>query len=71
MHRLNREKQIVDAIKRGNKKIIDMVKIIYKDVDSSLHPAAAMSTLAHLKRMEKKKEIIVEGKDLEGVYELT
>ena len=48
-----------------------MVKIIYKDVDSSLHPAAAMSTLAHLKRMEKKKEIIVEGKDLEGVYELT
>ena len=71
LHRLNREKQIVDAIKRGNKKIIDMVKIIYKDVDSSLHPAAAMSTLAHLKRMEKKKEIIVEGKDLEGVYELT
>ena len=70
LHRLNREKQIIDAVKKGNKKIIDMVKIIYKDVDSNLHPAAAMSTLAHLKRMEKKKEIIVKGKDLEGIYEL-
>ncbi len=69
-HRLNREKQIIDAIKKGNNKISEIVKIIYKDVDKSLHPAAAMSTLAHLKRMENNQEITVKGKDLEGIYNI-
>ena len=44
--------------------------MIYKDVDKSLHPAAAMSTLAHLKRMENNQEITVKGKDLEGIYNI-
>ena len=69
-HRLNREKQIIDAIKKGNNKISEIVKMIYKDVDKSLHPAAAMSTLAHLKRMENNQEITVKGKDLEGIYNI-
>ena len=69
-HRLNREKQIIDAIKKGNNKISEIVKMIYKDVDKSLHPAAAMSTLAHLKRMENNQEITVNGKDLEGIYNI-
>ena len=69
-HRMEREKQISEAIKLGNKKIPDMVKIIYKDVDISLHPAAAMSTLAHLKRMKENNEIAVSGNNLNGTYEL-
>ena len=69
-HRLNREKQIIDAIKKGNNKISEIVKMIYKDVDKSLHPAAAMSTLAHLKRMENNQEVTVKGKDLEGIYNI-
>ena len=69
-HRLNREKQIIDAIKKGNNKISEIVKMIYKDVDKSLHPAAAMSTLAHLKRMENNQEVTVQGRDLEGIYNL-
>ncbi len=69
-HRLDRERQIIEAIKRGNNKISDMVKLIYKDVDQSLHPAAAMSTLAHLKRMENNQEITVQGKGLEGLYNI-
>ena len=44
--------------------------MIYKDVDKSLHPAAAMSTLAHLKRMENNQEVTVQGKDLDGIYNL-
>ena len=40
-HRLNREKQIIDAIKKGNNKISDIVKMIYKDVDKSLHPCSS------------------------------
>lgn len=69
-HRMEREKQITEAIKLGNKKIPDMVKIIYKDVDIGLHPAAAMSTLAHLKRMKENNEITVRGNNLNGTYEL-
>ena len=69
-HRLDRERQIIEAIKRGNNKISDIVKLIYKDVDQSLHPAAAMSTLAHLKRMESNQEITVQGKGLEGLYNI-
>jgi glyoxylase-like metal-dependent hydrolase (beta-lactamase superfamily II) len=69
-HRMEREKQIMEAIKLGNKKIPDMVRIIYKDVDTSLHPAAAMSTLAHLKRMKENNEIAVSGNNLNGTYEL-
>ena len=51
-------------------KISDIVKLIYKDVDQSLHPAAAMSTLAHLKRMESNQEVTVQGKGLEGLYNI-
>jgi glyoxylase-like metal-dependent hydrolase (beta-lactamase superfamily II) len=69
-HRLDRERQIIDAIKKGNNKISDIVKLIYKDVDKSLHPAAAMSTLAHLKRMESNQEVTVQGKGLEGLYSI-
>lgn len=69
-HRMEREKQITEAIKLGNKKIPDMVKIIYKDVDISLHPAAAMSTLAHLIRMKENNEIALSGNNLNGTYEL-
>ena len=43
--------------------------MIYKDVDKSLHPAAAMSTLAHLKRMEN-NQVTVQGRDLDGIYNL-
>jgi len=69
-HRLDRERQIINAIKKGNNKISDIVKLIYKDVDQSLHPAAAMSTLAHLKRMESNQEVTVKGKGLEGLYSI-
>ena len=62
--------RIIDAIKKGNNKISEIVKMIYKDVDKSLHPAAAMSTLAHLKRMENNQEVTVQGRDLDGIYNL-
>ena len=69
-HRLDRERQILEAISKGNCKIPDMVKIIYKDVDPQLHPAAAMSTLAHLNRMINNNEVLVEGKNLDANYNL-
>lgn len=47
-HRRAREEAIVARLKAGDTKIFDMVKVIYKDVDSRLHPAAARSVLAHM-----------------------
>lgn len=69
-HRINREEQIIKAIKSGNFKINEMVKIIYSDVDPGLHPAASMSTLAHLNRMIKNKIIKVNGKGLKANYNI-
>jgi glyoxylase-like metal-dependent hydrolase (beta-lactamase superfamily II) len=47
-HRLEREAQILDCLKRGLTHIADMVQALYADTDKRLHPAAAMSVLAHL-----------------------
>ena len=69
-HRINREEQIIKAIKSGISKINEMVKIIYSDVDPGLHPAASMSTLAHLNRMVKNKIIKVDGKGLKADYRI-
>lgn len=50
-HRYAREDQIAACLKRGIGKIPDMVAVIYSEVDKRLHPAAALSVLAHLQHM--------------------
>ena len=50
-HRHAREHQIAECLKRGIAKIPDMVAVIYSEIDKRLHPAAAMSVLAHLQHM--------------------
>ncbi len=50
-HRLDRENQIVEAIKDGRVQITDMVEKMYVGVDRRLYPAASMSVLAHIIRM--------------------
>ena len=45
-HRLNREVQIMDALKTGQSVIIDIVKKLYVDIDKRLYPAAAHSVLS-------------------------
>ena len=47
-HRLAREGQVLEQLAQGRERIAEMVPIIYADVDSRLHPAAAHSMLAHL-----------------------
>jgi glyoxylase-like metal-dependent hydrolase (beta-lactamase superfamily II) len=47
-HRLAREGQVLEQLAQGHERISEMVPIIYADVDSRLHPAAAHSMLAHL-----------------------
>lgn len=52
-HRLNREAQIMDALKTGQSVIIDIVEKLYADIDKRLYPAAAHSVLSHLIHMRE------------------
>ena len=47
-HRLGRERQILDQLRQGPRRIADIVPKIYAAVDQRLWPAAAHSVLAHL-----------------------
>ncbi len=50
-HRHARERQLLACLARGIERIAEMVAVIYSEVDARLHPAAAMSVLAHLAHM--------------------
>ncbi len=50
-HRLDRERQIVDALGTGKGTIGDVVQLVYSDVDTELHPLAAYSVAAHVRKL--------------------
>lgn len=52
-HRLQREAEIVAAMKGGAATVADIVEVVYAEVDSSLHPLAAISVAAHLRKLEE------------------
>lgn len=47
-HRRAREAAIVEQLRSGETAIPEMVKVMYANVDTRLHPAAAMSVLGHM-----------------------
>ena len=68
-HRFEREQQIYSALKDGLTSISDIVAKIYVHIDKRLHPAAAVSTLAHLIHMNETGRIKCEGAlGLQGKY---
>jgi hydroxyacylglutathione hydrolase len=52
-HRMERERQIVDALGNGARTIPEMVKVIYTDIPEKLHAMAGMSVHSHLKKLKK------------------
>lgn len=60
-HRLERERQILDTLANGTDKIGDIVKVLYKDVDKRLHPAAAHSVLAHIIHLRETGRVTADG----------
>ena len=50
-HRLNRERQVLDALGAGPATIPAIVAKLYDDVDEALHKAAARSVLAHIRKL--------------------
>jgi len=60
-HRRAREQMILDRLKAGDTLIPDMVKVIYKDVDKRLHPAACHSVLAHIIHLVETGKVAADG----------
>jgi len=62
-HRLERERQICEAMSEGLTNISDIVKKLYVDIDKKLHPAAAHSVLAHIIHLRETGRIDAVGPD--------
>jgi len=56
-HRLQREQEILEAIAGGAVGVDAIVETVYRDVDRSLHPLAARSVAAHLRKLEEEGRI--------------
>jgi glyoxylase-like metal-dependent hydrolase (beta-lactamase superfamily II) len=60
-HRLEREAQVLAAVRSGLSEIDSMVKVMYADVREELHKAAARSVLSHLIKLVADGTVTVEG----------
>ncbi|MES1197138.1 MAG: MBL fold metallo-hydrolase [Pseudomonadota bacterium] len=71
-HRIDRENQVLAQLADGPHRIMEMVPIIYADVDKRLWPAAAHSVLAHMIRLVKNGRVTCEGApDVNSLYALS
>ena len=70
-HRRAREAQVLAALEGGPTTIKAMVPTLYAAVDPRLHPAAAMSVLAHMLLLVKEGRVTCEGvAGLDSLYRL-
>jgi glyoxylase-like metal-dependent hydrolase (beta-lactamase superfamily II) len=60
-HRVEREAQVLGAVRDGVSHIDAMVKVLYADVREELHRAAARSVLAHLLKLVDDGVVSVDG----------
>ena len=67
-HRLEREAQVVTAVRSGLSDIEAMVKQMYADVREELHKPAARSVLSHLVKLVDDGVVTVEGKGKDSRY---
>jgi len=64
-HRLDRERQVLAALRRGPRRIVDMVWEIYAGVPEILHRMAALSVYAHLLKLRDEGRVIGVDQDTE------
>ncbi len=60
-HRKMREAAVLDRIFKGDRLIPSMVKVIYRDTDSRLHGAAALSVMAHIEDLVARGKVLTDG----------
>ena len=65
-HRLERERQIVAAIRNGASSVREMRERIYSDLDPRLHGAAEIQLAAHLIKLTEERRVI----DREGAFQV-
>jgi glyoxylase-like metal-dependent hydrolase (beta-lactamase superfamily II) len=70
-HRLEREVQILDAIGHGASTTAEIVAEVYADVDPRLHPVAAQSVEAHLRKLIRENRLTTYLEDGTTHYEVT
>jgi glyoxylase-like metal-dependent hydrolase (beta-lactamase superfamily II) len=56
-HRMMRERQILEALGAGARTIVEIVTMIYVDVDPRLHGMAAQSVHSHLKKLAREGRV--------------
>ncbi len=59
-HRLDRERQVLDAVRRGRSTIPEMVTELYADVRVELHRPAGASVLGHLVKLVSDGLVVVD-----------
>ena len=59
--RLEREQQILDALRTGASTVEEIVACIYINLQESLRTIAAESVLAHLRKLEQEQQLIHNG----------
>ncbi len=64
-HRLEREREIVSAVKIGAGSVGEVVSAVYADVPSELHRIAAFSVAAHLRKLVQDE--VVTFTDTDGI----
>ena len=50
-HRLERERQVVEAIRKGAANVADIVRVVYVEIDDALIPAAAFQVRTQLEKL--------------------
>lgn len=60
-HRLMRDAQIIEQLKKGRTGIKEIVAAMYADIDKRLHGAAALNVLAHLIRLVRIGSVTCDG----------
>jgi glyoxylase-like metal-dependent hydrolase (beta-lactamase superfamily II) len=70
-HRLDREVQILAAIADGASTTAEIVAEVYAEVDPRLHPVAAQSVEAHLRKLIRESRLATYLEDGTTRYELT
>lgn len=60
-HRLMRDAQIIEQLRKGRSTIKEITAAMYADVDKRLHGAAALNVLAHLIRLTKNGAVTCDG----------
>lgn len=60
-HRLQRERQIMDAVAAGASSVTTMREVIYPEIDSRLVQAAEIQITAHLIKLQEESRVVQNG----------